>query len=288
MTERPQEALSRDPRKIVKDLIRRLISLETRKKLAIRVNGLEWVAKDRRSWWSRELIRDLAGENINEYHRFLWLHHLAYAAPYEVATRFGDENIEKSRKMFSQDLVKHLVSMKIDPGTEIRSIFEVGCSLGYQLRFLEKNVFLSARTIVGIDIDRYAVMTGAEYLREIGSKVSVRYADMLDLQKELAGKDFDIVLCSGVLMYLDEVHASEVVRVMLRHTGIMLAITGLAHPHVDNSGLLQSIPRERDLAFIHNIDSMVRRAGGKVIARRWDGANLVDGHSIYFVFATKD
>jgi len=271
----------------IKKAILIIIPLSVRKQMAIWITRQTWIDERRRSWWSQELTRDMAQKNTNEYHKFLWLHHLVYASPYEVAAKFGDENIEKSRRMFFGELKNHLVEMKIAPETDIRSVFEVGCSLGYLLRHLEKNVFKSATMIEGIDIDRYAVETGSEYLREIGSKVRIRFADMQDLEKELEGKCFDIVLCSGVLMYLEETHAAEVVRIMLRHTGIMLAMTGLAHPEFDNSGLLQSLPRERDHAFIHNIDSMVRNTGGRVIARRWDGPKIVNGHTIYFVFATK-
>ena len=67
----------------------------------------------------------------------------------------------------------------------------------------------------------------------------------------------------------------------------MLALAGLAHPDTDNARLAASVPRERDRSLIHNLDAMVRAAGGRVLARRWDGARQVAGNTVYFVFADR-
>ncbi len=170
---------------------------------------------------------------------------------------------------------------------DITSVFEVGCSLGYQLRYFETDLFTSAVDLGGIDIDRYAVESGSEYLRSVGSKVQLRVADMEELSSLLKDKMYDIILCSGTLMYLDEKSASKVINVMLGRTKVMLVLTGPAHPEIDNSLLEHSLTRPRDGSFIHNIDSMVKRAGGTVLARRWEGDKLFDGQTIYFVFAKK-
>jgi hypothetical protein len=108
---------------------------------------------------------------------------------------------------------------------------------------------------------------------------------MEDLADVIKGDRYDIVLCAGVLMYLDEAKATKLVRVMLEHTGLMAAFAGLADPNVDNAELQASSVRKEDLTFIHNIDAMVAAAGGRVIQRRWDGPRMVDGNTIYFVFA---
>jgi len=86
-------------------------------------------------------------------------------------------------------------------------------------------------------------------------------------------------------MYLEEDAAARVVASMLRHTGVVVALAGLAHPETDNALLDRSVPRSSDRSFIHNIDGMVKKAGGTVLARRWEGGRFVDGHTIYFVFA---
>ncbi len=271
----------------VKNSVRNLLPLPVRKYLSIWVNKQKWLDSDRRSWWSLELIRDLAEKNVNDYHKFLWSHHLSYAAPYEVATTFGRENIKQSRLIFFSDLTKHLAEWSLQPGNDIVSVFEVGCSLGYQLRYLETDVFTAASTLEGVDIDAHAIQSGSDYLAQAGSKVRLWSADMEGLEHFLGDRRYDIMLCTGVLMYLKEEEASRVIDSMLRHTNIMLGFSGLAHPDIDNARLQNSVPRESDQSFIHNIDSMVRKSGGEIVARRWEGNKLVDGHTIYFVFAAK-
>ena len=265
-----------------------MFPLNTRKRLAVWLNRQKWIRDHRRSWWCTELIRDLERSNINEYHKFLWSHHLSYAAPYEIKLRFGDENMRESRKTLFSDLRTHLSKISINPESDITSVFEVGCSLGYQLRYLETDLFPSATDLEGIDIDRYAIESGSEYLKSIGSKVQLMFADMEDLDSLLGYKMYDIIICSGTLMYLNEDAAFRIVRSMLHHTKTMLVLTGPAHEAFDNCQLEGSIVRERDGSFIHNMDSMVERAGGRALARRWEGSHIVDGQTIYFVFAAKD
>lgn len=268
-----------------KEAVRSVLPLDIRKHLAVWLNHQRWISGNRRSWWCTELIRDLERLNINEYHKFLWANHLAYAVPYEVKLRFGHSNMKKSRKILFSDLQTHLTKISINPESDITSVFEVGCSSGYQLRYLESDLFPSAIDLAGIDIDRYAIESGSECLKSIGSKVRLTFADMEELSSLLRNKMYDIILCSGTLMYLSEESAFKVVNVMLGHTKIMLVLTGPAHPEIDNSLLEHSMVRNSDGSFIHNIDSMVKRAGGTVLARRWEGSKMVDGQTIYFVFA---
>jgi hypothetical protein len=86
-------------------------------------------------------------------------------------------------------------------------------------------------------------------------------------------------------MYLKPDAACEVVDALLRHTRVVAAFAGLADPDQDNEGLSDSRVRERDGSFIHNLDVMVRDAGGQVVQRRWEGDRDVGGNTIYFVFA---
>lgn len=270
-----------------KRTVRSCIPVAARKRLAVWINRQKWLDEDRRSWWSQELVRDLASRDINEYHKFLWSRHLAYSAPYEVALKFGPDNMARSRRMFFADLRKVLSDRSIDPERDITSVFEVGCSLGYQLRYCETDLFTGAVVLDGSDIDEYAVRSGGGYLRDQGSKVRLACGDMEGLDAFLGGKHYDVTICSGVLMYLEENAAARVVDAMLRHTGVVVALSGLAHPELDNARLGHSLPRASDRSFIHNIDSMIERAGGTVLARRWEGGRFVDGHTIYFVFAGK-
>lgn len=258
-----------------------------RKQLAVWMYSKEWCSPNRREWWTLELLRDFAEKDINEYHKFLWSYHMAYARTYETRLRFGKENMEPSRKIFFNDMESLLTKLEVNPETDISSVFEVGCSLGYQLRFLETDMFPEVRVLRGIDIDRYAIEAGSAYLREARSKVDLVCADMEELETVLGNSSYDIMVCTGTLMYLNEESAAHVVNTMLRHTGTVLAISGLAHPEIDNCMLQHSTVRAQDKSFVHNIDSMVENAGGIILARRWNGDRMVGGHTIYFVYASK-
>ena len=268
-----------------KRALRAFVPLAVRKRAAIWLGGRTWLTP--RHWWVTELLRDYAARDPDGYHRFLWAHHLGYAETYEVARRFGAENINETRRLLFADLREHLTGLGMDPQREVHSVFEVGCSIGYLLRFLETNVFPAAESLEGIDIDRHAVRAGSAWLAGQGSKVRITVADMADLDRVVGKRRFDVMLCAGVLMYLHRESAAQVVGAMLRRTGHVLALSGLAHPERDNAELEESGVRARDGTFIHNLDAMVQQAGGRVVRRRWEGARVVDGNTIYFVFAER-
>ena len=268
---------------IPKRLLRGVLPLSARKAIA-RVLGLQPWLKGR-AWWVRELLRDFAEKDPNAYHRFLWSNHFCYAESYEVAYRFGADQIHATRRLLFDDL-QTCLSRLGTTAASIDSVFEIGSSLGYNLRFLETGMFAGARTLEGCDIDAYAVARGNEYLQQHSSKVRVHVADMTSLDALLGGKRYDVTLCAGVLMYLREDEAQHVVASVLKHTGVVAAFAGLADPDRDNSTLSMSGVRIRDRTFIHDIDGMVARAGGRVLQRRWEGPRTVDGNTVYFVFAT--
>jgi SAM-dependent methyltransferase len=268
-----------------KNAIRSLIPLSIRKRMAVWVHRQQWINSDRRSWWSVELVRDLAETDVDAFHKFLWTHHLSYAQSYEAAGRFGGQNIKASRRIFFSDVREQAAQLEPLAEQSVRSIFEVGCSLGYLLRFIETDVFPRATELAGIDIDRYAIESGSKYLHSVGSKVVLECGDTRELERWLGGKTYDLIVCTGVLMYLNQSAADEAIATMLRH-GRLLAMAGLAHARFDNATLHHSDVRTSDRTFVHNFDRMVTDHGGRVVWRRWEGARDVDGNTIYFVFAT--
>lgn len=271
---------------LAKRLMRAWLPLEIRKYMALWIDRQQWISPARRAWLSVELIQDYGDKDINAYHKFLWGHHLSYAAPYEVETRFGIDNIRPSRKLFFTHLLEQLAHDGVGP-EQVRSVYEVGCSLGYQLRYMETELFPCLSDLHGIDIDQHAIRSGREYLRSVGSKVELIHGDVQYLEASLRDKEYDIILCCGVLMYLKESDAALVVRSMLLHSRGLVGIAGLAHSTVDNRLLKDSTVRSRDRTFVHNIDHMIEESGGVILSRRWDGNRLVDGQSIYFLFAAK-
>jgi SAM-dependent methyltransferase len=259
-------------------LLRAALPLSLRKRLAV------WAARRGGAageWWSAELVGDLAELDANAYHRFLWANHLAYARSYEPSERFGTARVHPSRRLLFADLRRVLDAR----GIQVRSVLEVGCSMGYLLRHLESQVFPGARVLDGIDIDAYAVSRGRQVLAAEGSKVRLATCDAAELPSVFGGRRYDLVLCAGVLMYLRAEDATAAVRAMLARCDGVLALAGLAHPERDNATLGISVSRMRDRSWIHNLDAIVVAAGGRVAARRWEGAREIRGNSLYFLFA---
>jgi SAM-dependent methyltransferase len=271
-------------RKILKKLLTTGLPLGIRKQLAILIDRQAWIPN--RHVLSMAMIRDWAGKDVDAFHRFLWAHHLGYAKFYEGVHKFGAENLILTRRMLFEDLMKCLPAQgtPLSDARSIRSIFDVGCSAGYLLRYMETDLFPAAATFEGIDIDGYAVEMGEAYLRAHASKVRLAHTDMADLDHVMDGRKFDLILCAGVLMYLHEDAAANVVRSMLTHCSGLVAIAGLAHPVMDNAELKCSESRMSDGSLIHNIDGMVDKAGGTIVYRRWEGAKDFDGQTVYFVF----
>ena len=269
----------------IKKLMRTALPLSLRKYLCVMISRQKWIEGSAQYWWTRELLRDFAERDSSGYHRYLWSNHLGYAESYDIDKRFGEENIKESRKIFFTDLGKHFFEKGINPQKDIKSVLEVGCSLGYQLRYLETVLFTGASELDGIDIDGQAIESGSRYLKHCNSRIRLRCSDMGNIDKSLGDKVYDIILCTGVLMYLEEREAARVVKDMLKHSRHVLILSGPACRDLDNRHLEYSVIRKRDGSFIHNLDSMVEKAGGKVSYRRWEGNRVIDGHTIYLVFA---
>jgi SAM-dependent methyltransferase len=220
------------------------------------------------------LLDDLRRRDPDALHRFLWSNHLAYAQTYEIPRRFGAVNINPTRHLLFEDLRGHLKSHGLDPARDIDSVFEVGCSMGYLLHHLETEIFPSASVLHGLDIDGYAIETGAAHLAALKSKVQLFRADMEAAANVMAGRKYDLVLCCGVLMYVNEDAAQQVVRTMLRHTRRLTGLISLAHPNRHDTAFDRSRHRTSDGAFIHNIHRMIRDAGGEVLSSKWIGTDV--------------
>jgi len=156
--------------------------------------------------------------------------------------------------------------------------------MGYLLRHLETEVFLSATTLYGLDIDTYSIEAGATHLSSVQSKVKLFAADMTHTDRIMADQIYDVVLCCGVLMYVNEGTAEQVVRTMFSHACHLVAMVCLAPPEGQiASG--RSVMRALDGAFIHDMDRMIRLAGGQVVSKRWIGASGSIANPSYAILA---
>ena len=260
-------------KRFIKSLLIAVLPLAVRKWLAIRINRCERLNALSRAYFATELLSDFARRDPNEYHRFLWANHLGYARTYEVEDRFGYSNFNESRRIFFAELDDRLKACGIESVDTVDSTLEVGCSLGYLLRYLETDVFVRATKFTGVDVDAHAIANGQQVLSDLESKVQLHCCDIQNLDSVISGQRFDFVLASGVLLYFDEDTATDIVRDLLMRTRGVLAITGLAHPAIDNAELESSVVRESDGTWVHNIDRMLQRAGARIAARRWGGGS---------------
>jgi SAM-dependent methyltransferase len=187
--------------------------------------------------------------------------------------------------LFFDDLVSVVRELGLHQ-SDIGSVLEVGCSLGYLLRHLEVEVFSECRELMGIDIDEPAIRKGKDYLKRHGSKVVLAQGDMEDLDRILGSKTFDLVFAAGVLSYLDGDNAARLVRALLRRTNKVLAFAGLACTSRNNDRLDRSeTSPNHEQQWIHNFGAMVSAAGGRVVRSRWEGAKLYNLQTVHFVFA---
>jgi len=216
--------------------------------------------------------------------QFLWRHHLAFAGSYNTA-RFGANMAEPSRRTLFEDIQEHLRKRGLAPEKDVESVFDAGCSVGHVLRFAETEVFPSATVLRGLDIDKYAIESGTAYLRSVGSKVDIAASDIADLDQVMGDRRYDVVLCCGVLQYLDELSAERVMGVLLAHTRRVLGLICLAHPTMENSRLSRSEIRALEGGRIHNLDALVQHAGGEVALRRWTRPAGPEESAPYFLLA---
>lgn len=259
------------------------VPLPVRKRAAVGISRAGLIGHQHRLRLSMLAVGDLAVRDNREFHKFLWSNHLAYAIYYAAEERFRTP-IEESRLELFADLLRHLEACGCDPD-EIDSVLDVGCSVGANLRHLEQHVFPSARNLDGIDIDSHAVQNGRRVLEAAGSSIRLMVGELEQLDPVLADRTFDVVLCAGVLLYLDQARAAEAVAAMLRRTRKVCAFAAVAHPDLDNRELSHSVMRAWDSSHIHNVDAMVDAAGGRVVGRRWERGTIDGRQSIYFVFA---
>jgi SAM-dependent methyltransferase len=254
--------------------------LSARKQLVLMVDRQNRFQKD--PGLSIMILRNWAKKDADSFHRFLWANHLGYAKWYEENNDFGSKNLRPIRRMLFEDLKDFLILNNVNPA-DIKSVFDVGCSSGFLLRFMETDFFMGATVLEGNDIDGFAIERGKSYLSEHSSKIRLIQGDISNLDYIIRDFHYDLIFCTGVLLYLQEVEATKVIRSMLNHCNHYVVISSLADPMVDNAKLIHSEVRSLDGGFIHNIDAMVENEGGIIEYRRWDGAKTFGGQSVYFV-----
>jgi 2-polyprenyl-3-methyl-5-hydroxy-6-metoxy-1,4-benzoquinol methylase len=221
--------------------------------------------------FSMGILGDLKRRDPEGLHRFLWSNHLAYAMRYEVEGKFSPHHINPTRHILFRQVLDYYKARALDPHEQVGAVFDVGCSLGYLLRHLEVNVFPSATTLHGIDIDRYSVETGMAYLQSQQSRVRLFEADLTGTADLMGGRQYDLVLCCGVLMYVNEETAQNALRAMFDHCQGLVGLICLAQRENRRPGAAIEV-RTSDGAYVHDVPRMIRDAGGTLLSSTWVGS----------------
>jgi SAM-dependent methyltransferase len=229
------------------------------------------------------MLDDLRRRDPTRLHRFLWSNHVAYASTYEVRRRFAPDQINLTRHMLFNNMRDLLRSRGVEPSKDIRSVLELGCSAGYLLRHLETQIFPSATVLHGIDIDAHAIRAGAAHLNGLGSKIQLFAADLESADRIIGDRVYDVTLCCGVLMYLSEAIAEKVIRTMLMHACNVIGL--ICIPFQDRQAC--SPVRALDGAFVHNVGTMINRAGGHVISSTLVGAETEGVNPSHLILAER-
>jgi len=234
---------------------------------------------------SMGLLDDLRRTDPDALHRFLWSNHLAYAARYQVSRKFGRHNINPTRRLLFRQMHDYFRARGIDPHHQVRSVFEVGCSMGYLLRHVEEEIFPRAGILHGLDIDRHAIESGMAHLNGLDSRVRLHHADLENTARMMAGRKYDVVFCCGVLMYVNQQMAQEVIRTMFRHARWLVGMICLAPPEGDRAPTGASSPRDSDGAYIHDVKHMIREAGGRTVFSEWIGTKVSGSSPSHVILA---
>lgn len=234
--------------------------------------------------WPLGLIGDLAQRDPAEFHAFLWRHHIASARTFASARSL--EDLVPSRSLLMEDIRAALRAQTL----AVDSVLDAGCSSGFLLRHFERELAPAPQILFGFDLDITALSEGQARLAARGSRCRLFKADLRQppdtsaWMSTLAG--FDLVVCAGVLRYFPQTEAQMAVHWLLRQTRGLLVLTGPASRDRDNGELTASQPLPH-ASFAHNFDAMIAQAGGRTVFRRWHGARLCGGQTIYFVFARR-
>ena len=168
--------------------------------------------------------------------------------------------IDLDDKLYSH---RELLAEKIIQQNSTKSILEIGCADGMNLRILQKK--MPGVTFEGIDINKKALNYGMDIIKKKNIKnIKLKYNNVKDL-KSYEDKKFDIVFCHAVLMYVDINDIEYVLQEMFRISKKKII---LFEQHIDKkstyknhwiynyNNFLKKIPNIKPV-FFHSISNVL-------------------------------
>jgi hypothetical protein len=154
--------------------------------------------------------------------------------------------------------------------------------MGYLLRHLEDEIFPGANTFHGLDIDARAIAAGTTYLKSLRSKVRLFEADMLSADEIMGDRMYDVVICCGTLMYVNERAARTILQAIFSHASRAVGLICLAPTGGDPT---RSEVRASDGAFVHPVARMIGEAGGGLVSSEWVGTHISGSSPSHVILA---
>lgn len=147
---------------------------------------------------------------------------------------------------------QHMWMLKKVKQTKPKTILEVGCGFGRNIKFLLENNIKSQ--ITGVDISPKMIELAKKYVGK--DKVKLLVADAKELP--FADREFDAVLVHGVFMHVKPEDIQETIREVLRVTKKYLI-------NVEQNYLPSESEGGRKYTFVHSYKKLYRSLGADIV-----------------------
>lgn len=145
---------------------------------------------------------------------------------------------------------RELLLEKISQKHPIKSILEIGCANGTNLRIINKKI--PGIILEGIDINKKALSEGVNILkRENIANIRLKYQSAKDLSS-YKDEEFDVVFSDAVLMYIDSNNIKKVIDEMFR---ISKKLVIICEQHTDKKSFYND-------KWVHNYDHLIKSISG--------------------------
>ena len=194
----------------------------------------------------KRLIRKLVGMSKGNYQ------------PREFWDKWADDFIKDPWQIRThpqhQWLLKKIKTLKP------KSIFEVGCGFGRNIKFLIENG-IKPNSITGLDISGRMIKLARDYINNNRVKLSV-----ISIEKFAEIKNFDLVFTHGVLMHIPpnntEKALDNIIRISKKH--LILIEQNYSPPKSDKSSSYTFVHNYKDMLKMSNLDIIEYRSDKKL------------------------
>lgn len=147
---------------------------------------------------------------------------------------------------------QHKWLLKIIKKSKSKTILEVGCGFGRNIKFLTENG-ISPSKVSGLDISPKMVSLARKYIKN--KKVMLYTSDLNDFKTK---KKFDLVFTHGVLMHIKEDGINDAINYLINLSNKTLVL------------IEQNYPAENNYTFTHKYKELLEKRNLDIIEHRSD------------------